>query len=164
MRVLILGCVLSIASAGAGCDEVVVTDARYSTPEHTVETLFAAYGLGDASADALRERLAARVSFELQDHDAHRACFADHDGDALSDGMAGWVFGALAAGRDALRTEMFADRATVSPREGVRVVLRHGEDGAWRIVLRESVPDRVREGLAALAERHEQRVRGSAPR
>ena len=149
VSVLALGCVMPTS----GVDE------RFSTPEHTVETLLASYELDGVSQDEVRARLAAHRRFELAERRSFEACFTDLDPGATSEGLAGWVLGALAAGKDELRTTIAADRATVSPREGVRIVLRREDDGAWRIVLAESVPDDVRRGISAVTTAHDQRLR-----
>ena len=145
-----------------GCEGATTrVDRRYATPERTVHTLLEAYGLDALSQDAIRGRMAARERFVLRDRAAYEGCFDDLRG-STGEGMAGWVLGALAAGRDDLRTEMAADRASVSPREGVRIVMRH-VDGAWRIVLRDSVPREVQRGLAQVAARAEEQLRRRGP-
>lgn len=64
--------------------------------------------------------------------------------------MASYVLGMLAAARDALRYETVADRGYVIPREGMRIVMQRGEDGAYRIVLADSVPEDVRRSVLEL--------------
>jgi len=148
----------ALSVAAAGCEGATTrVDRRFATPERTVHTLLEAYDLDSLSQDAIRGRLAARERFMLRDREAYEGCFADLNG-AAAEGMAGWVLGALAAGRDELRTEMTPVRATVSPREGVRIVMR-SDAGAWRIVLRQSVPAEVQRGLATLAARAEEQAR-----
>lgn len=142
-----------------GCEGALThTDSRFATPERTVETLLASYGLEDLTQDEIRARMAAHQRFSVQDGESFRACFADLD-DPVGEGLAGWVLGALAAGRDELRTEIFGERATVAPREGVRIAMQRQSDGTWRIVLRDSVPDDVRRALSSVAERHDRRAR-----
>ncbi|HJL16850.1 MAG TPA: hypothetical protein RMH99_14395, partial [Sandaracinaceae bacterium LLY-WYZ-13_1] len=66
--------------------------------------------------------------------------------------------------RDDLRYETVEDRGYVYPREDVRVVMERGADGAYRVVLAESVPDDVRRGLLQVEENARYRVpEGSAP-
>lgn len=143
----------------AGCEGAVRTsDPRFSTPERTVATLLASYELDRLSQEEVRERIAAHRRFELADREAFEACFADFGAGPAIEGLAGWVLGALAAGKDELRTTITGDRATVSPREGVRIVMRL-EDGAWRIVIAESVPEDVRRAIAAVGAEHERRLR-----
>lgn len=148
-----------------GCEGATRTvDARFSTPEHTVRTLMSAYGLADATQEQIRERLAAHDRFEMQSRATFRACFEDLGPEsgtagAASEGVAGFVFGALAAGRDDMRVQIAGDRATVSPRAGVEIVMHRGDDGAFRIVLAESVPDEVRARMASLAHHADDRLR-----
>jgi hypothetical protein len=56
----------------------------------------------------------------------------------------------IAAGRDELRYETVEQHGYVVPRRGPRIVLRRGDDGAYRIVLAESVPEDVQRSLTAL--------------
>lgn len=141
------------------CDAPRGVDARFSTPEHTIATLLASYGLEDVSQDEIRARMSGRQRFELRDRASFEACFADLEPGPVGEGLAGWVFGAIAAGRDELRVEIFADRAVVAPREGVRIAMSKDERGAWRIVLADSVPVDVQRALGAVAERHHRRAR-----
>jgi hypothetical protein len=143
----------------AGCEGAVTeVDARYSTPEHTVETLFSAYGVEDLSQEDVRQRMATNGRFELRDRETYLSCFGDLE-TTTDEGLAGFVFGALAAGKDELRTTITNERAVVSPREGVNVVLLRGEDARWLISLRESVPDEVRTRLGVVAADAEHRQR-----
>lgn len=156
----ILPLVVFTSLLATGCEGATTsTDPRFATPERTAETLLASYELDTVSQDEVRARLAAHARFELEDRDAFEACFADLDASPAGEGLAGWVLGAIAAGKDELRTTIAADRATVSPREGVRVVMRREDDGAWRIVLAESVPADVRRGIEAVTAMHDQRLR-----
>ncbi|MCB9597914.1 MAG: hypothetical protein H6719_34680 [Sandaracinaceae bacterium] len=138
-------------AALVGCDDAQVTDPRFATPERTVATLLATHGLADESQDAIRARIAERGSFELRDAETWRMCFTDLDRPG-GEGMAGYVLGLLAAGREDLRYETIADRGYAMPREGIRVVLERGQDGAFRIVLAESVPEEVQRGLLQVEE------------
>ncbi len=141
----------SVVIFALGCGESRTVDVRFSTPEHTVATLFATHGLSDESQAAIQSRIAQRGSFELSDAETWRLCFTDID-EPGGEGMAGYVLGMLAAARDQLRYELAGDTASVFPRAGLRVVMRRGEDGAYRIVLRESVPEQVRRGLLQVEE------------
>lgn len=154
LAAVVVALVLSLGCEGIGVERV---DSRLATPERTVATLLASHGLEGVPQDEVRARMRAGERFELADRAAFEACFADLD-DPVAEGLAGWVLGALAAGKDELRTEIFAERATVAPREGVRIALRRGDDGGWRIVLGESVPEDVRRALTVVAERHETRA------
>jgi len=152
-----------------GCEGATQTvDARFSTPEHTVRTLMSSYGLEDATQEQIRERMAAHDRFEIQSRATFRECFEDlgptsgtHG--AASEGAAGFVFGALAAGRDDVEITMTGDRATLVPRQGVQIVMHRGEDGAYRIVLAESVPAEVRARMASLAQHADDRLRRGIP-
>lgn len=147
-----------------GCEEGLTrVDARFSTPEHTMGSLLRAYDLEDVPQAEIRERMAAHGRFALGDRDLYEECFADFDGSAIEEGWAGYVVGALAAGRDDVRVTIVGDRATLSPRDGVRIVMRRAEDGTWAIVLRDSVPAELRERLTSVAEHAEGRLRRGIP-
>lgn len=139
---------LTLAVLALGCGEASHADPRFATPERTVETLLAAHGAGDASEGELQERIASG-GLAVVDRELHARCFADLDqpGGAA---MASYVLGMLAAARDALRYETVADRGYVIPREGMRIVMQRGEDGAYRIVLADSVPEDVRRSVLEL--------------
>ncbi len=142
-RVLVL---LGSLALCVGCDDAQTTDPRFATPERTVATLLATHGLSDVSQDDIRARIAERGSFELRDAETWRQCFVDLDRPG-GEGMAGYVLGLLAAARDDLRYETVAGRGYAIPHEGIRVVLPRGEDGAYRILLSESVPEEIQRGL-----------------
>ena len=148
---------IGLLLVACGGDDVTTTDARFSTPEHTVETLLGTYGLNDMPQAQIQELIVQRGAFELQDRATWRRCFADIEQPG-GEGMAGYVLGLLAAGRDDLRFEMAEDRAYAFPREGVRIVMIHGDDGAYRISLRESVPEDVARGLLMVEENAARRV------
>ncbi len=140
--------IVIVAFALVGCGEGAHGDPRFSTPERTVETLLAAHGAGEASDEELRGRIASG-GLSVVDRELYARCFTDLEqpgGEAL----ASYVLGMIAAARDALRYETHVDRGYAIPREGVRIVMQRGEDGAYRIVLAESVPADVRESLRAL--------------
>jgi hypothetical protein len=130
-------------------------DRRFATPEDTVRTLFAAYGLEHVSERAIVARLAEGQRFELLDPEGFRACFADHRGPE-HEGMAGYVFGVLVAGKEHLRFRADGERVRVLVGRGGAsdpgIVLRHTRDG-FKIVLAESVPEDVRRQLLALYDR-----------
>lgn len=142
-----------------GCDgDATEVDARYSTPEHTLHTLFTAYGVESLSQDDIRLRMAAHSRFEIRDRASYEACFADLR-TPTDEGLAGFVFGSLAAAKDDLRVSIAGDRATVMPAEAVRIVLLREDDGRWRISLAESVPDAVRQRMGLVTAEAEQRER-----
>ena len=138
--------ILALSLAALGCGETTTPDSRFATPERTVATLLATHGLTDESQESIQSRIANRGAFELRDAETWRLCFTDFDRPG-GEGMAGYVLGMLAAARDQLRYEMAGESAYVFPREGLRVVMRRGEDGAYRIVLHESVPEEIQRGL-----------------
>lgn len=152
-----LGVLVSLGLLALGCDDVTRTDPRFSTPEHTVETLLGAYGLEDVPQDEVRQRIGTHGAFELQDRAAYEACFADLDAPG-GEGMAGYVFGMIAAAKDELRYETVAGRGYVTPRDGVRVVMERDETGAYRIVLADSVPEETRRSLMQVERNAERRT------
>jgi hypothetical protein len=156
MRRLLLASLLLSA-----CHERPV-DARFASPEATVETLLTAYDLADVPQDEVRARMAAHARFTLLDRETYEACFADLGAASLDEGLAGFVVGALAAGKDELEVEIDGELARVSPREGVAITLRN-EDGAWHIVLRDSVPAEIRERIASVAAHADGRLRRGLP-
>lgn len=159
-RALLFACSL-VALGGCG-DDVQTTDSRFATPERTVATLLATHGLSDVSQDDIRTRIAERGSFELRDAETWRQCFTDLDRPG-GEGMAGYVLGLLAAARDDLRYETAVDRGYAFPREGIRVVMQRGEDGAYRIILGESVPVEVQRGLLQVEENARRRHEPTGP-
>lgn len=136
--------VLMVASACGGDAQEV--DARFSTPERTVATLFQAYGIEQMSQAETVRRLGEHGAFSLRDRAAFEACFLDLERPG-GEGMGGYVFGLLAAGREDLRYETVEDHGYVIPREGIRIVMDRDGNGAYRINLRASVPENVRRGL-----------------
>jgi hypothetical protein len=163
MRALRLACLAIVLGltplALTACEGATTTvDVRYSTPEHTITTLFTSYGIEDLTQDEVRQRMADNGRFELRDRDTYLSCFGDLE-TPTDEGLAGFVFGALAAGKDDLRTSIANDRATISPRPGFDVVLHREEDGRWLISLTESVPDEVRVRLGMVAADYEHRQR-----
>jgi hypothetical protein len=147
--VVALGC-----SGGEG-------DHRFLTPEATVRSLFTAYAIEDIPEQAVLARMERGGRFTPEDVAGYRACFADFRGPA-DEGLAGYVFGALAAGKDHLRYEQDGELATVLPTddegpEAPRIVLRRA-GGEWKIVIRESVPADVRARLFQLYGRAEERA------
>lgn len=146
-------------SLSAGCEgSTTEIDVRYSTPEHTITTLFTAYGVEQLSQEEVRQRMAGNGHFELRDRETYLSCFGDL-ATPTDEGLAGFVFGALAAGKDDLRTVIANGRATVSPRPGFEVVLRRQDDGRWLISLADSVPEEVRTRLGMVAADYEHRQR-----
>jgi len=124
----------------------------------TVETLFAAFGVEALDEASIRDRMQRGRRFHLQDPASFRACFADWERPE-DEGLAGFVFGGLAASKDNLRLTLTEGEATVFPlvneqNEGRPVILRQLE-GEWKIVLRQSVPASVRRRLYEVHRRSE---------
>lgn len=154
MRAASVRFVFALALLGCGDGDVQSTDSRFATPERTVETLLGTYGLNDMPQEQITQMIVQRGAFELRDHDTWAECFADLEQPG-GEGMAGYVLGLLAAGRDQLRYETAGEYGYAFPREGVRVVFVHLDDGTYRISLRQSVPDEVRNGLMRVEENAE---------
>jgi len=131
----------------SACGDAATADPRLATPERTVRTLLAAHGI--AERDDVQARMIAEGGLSIVDREAYEACFADLDQPGGA-GMAGYVLGLLAAARGELRYELFEQHAVVYVREGVRIAMRRGDDGAYRIVLAESVPADVRRSIVGL--------------
>lgn len=149
-----------------GCQDA-PPDPRFATPQATVDSLFASYGVSDVPEAEIRQRMRSRGRFDLLDGDLYQSCFADFHGEA-DEGLAGYVFGNLVAGKDQLRITLSSDSATIFPTsaEGSpRPVMLRREDGEWKIVLRESVPTEIQERLATVYQRSkEMERRRGAPR
>lgn len=155
MARLIVCCAALLALA---CGEAREVDHRFDSPEATVATLLAAYDLDDVPQAEIRARMASRGRFTLRDRDGYEACFTDLGANPADEGLAGFVVGALAAGKDELRVRREGERAIVSPREGVDIVMRRDDEGAYRIVLSRSVPSDVRARIASVAAHAEGRI------
>ena len=143
----------------SGCSTT--SDKRFATPASTINTLFGAYGIADMSEGEVRARLQARQRFDLRDPQTHRDCFADWQGEQ-DQGLAGYVFGKLAAAKDHLRIEIDGTTAKITPDiEGAsqEATVLSQTEGAWKIVLRESVPENVRQQLYQIYRRARLRER-----
>lgn len=135
-------------------------DPRFESPEKTIHTLFSAYGIEDMSQDQIQARLRERGQFELRDQALFRLCFLDYSG-PRDEGLAGFVFGMIAAGKDDLVVRTVDDRATVFPdpdRVDRSIVMLRRED-EWKISLEHSVPAQIREALFGEFERASTRER-----
>lgn len=146
--------VVALMLALGACGASEPADLRLITPQATIETLLDAYGVADVSGAEVRRRMQIGRTFHLNDPAARAACFEDFRGEA-DEGLVGYVFGSLAAGKDELTSSITGETAHVfgTDVEGTRsrpVVLRRGDAG-WRIVLRESVPADARRRLEAAA-------------
>lgn len=156
MRVRPILAFVILAVALGGCDDSAAHDPRFADPAAALGSLFTAYGVQHTPEDEIQRRLAARSQFALHDRELYRECFSDWRSDH-DEGLAGYVFGRLAAGKEHLRIEREGDRATITvfrddAAAGPPVVLSRDARG-WRFVLRESVPAEVRQQLYRVYER-----------
>lgn len=135
-------------------------DVRFDDPEATIATLLGAFGVADMAQEEVQRQLRSRGRFELRDEETYHACFVDFDGPA-SEGLAGYVFGTIAAGKDQLRIARVGDKVHVypDPDRRERYVVMFNSDVGYRISLRESVPAEVRRALLAEHERIDTRNR-----
>lgn len=158
IRRAFLPLVLSLVPWSAGCTQEV--DPRFATPQATVRTLFSAYGVSLASEASLRARLVAHERFRLRYPVAYRSCYADFERDE-DEGAAGFVFGRLVAVKDHLVFHRDGDHATVrasADSPAIPTVHLRRRAGAFRIVLRQSVPVEVRAQLRAVFRRQRERL------
>ncbi len=146
---------LAIASFAA-CGDATATDARFSTPEHTVATLFASYGLTGKTPDEVRA-MRREGRLRLRDALGYHACFVRFD-DYLDEALAGYVMGALAEDATDLRPQIVGDVARISIAGKTTVVMRKKE-GAWRIDLDASVPPETRRKLEDVVQRAQKMTR-----
>jgi len=159
-RVLLLA-ICGLLAACSSCEDD-APDLRFHTPRATIETLLDVYGVADVSQEEVQRRMHLGRRFQLQDPELFHACFSDFRGPE-DEGLAGYVFGSLAAAKDHLRLTLSEDEATILPEvdggPGRPVVLRR-QGTEWKIVLRESVPTTVQRRLRAVYRRsqsqHEQ--------
>ena len=121
----------------------------FESPSATIDSLFRAYDVQDVPQAEIRRRLQARERFDLVDENLFRLCFSDWQGDH-DQGLGGYVFGQLVAGKDELQLEVDGDTAKVrvaSATAGLEpIILVERRDG-WKIDLRQSVPPEVRQRL-----------------
>jgi len=152
---------LLLFAAPLGCSEEPEPDARFATPESTLNTLLDVYGVADMSQEEIQQQMRSRGRFELRDEITYRACFSDYEG-PQHEGLAGYVFGTVAAGKDQLRVNMVQGKAHVfpDPDRRERFVVLIQEDGEWKISLRDSVPADVRRALVEQYERMSERRGG----
>ncbi|MEM9190375.1 MAG: hypothetical protein AAGF12_14415 [Myxococcota bacterium] len=138
----VLGSVLLLL---AGCEE---PDPRFASPEATLDTMMDAYGVLGFTQDEIQERMRVGGRFQLRDEASYRACFAEFGG-PQDEGLAGFVFGTVAAGKDQMRIDLQDDRAHVFPNPDRidRSVVLVRQNGEWKISLEESVPADVRHRL-----------------
>jgi len=121
----------------------------FESPAAAIDSLFRAYGVQDMPQEEARRRLQARERFELLEPKLFRGCFWDWQGEH-DQALGGFVFGQLVAGKDELEIETTKDTAEVrvaSASKELQPVVLVRRDRAWKIVLRESVPPKVRQSL-----------------
>jgi len=115
-------------------------DPRFATPQATVQTLLKTYGLWQVTF------LEARDTRQQPDIDTVARCFWDYDrDDSGSRAMGEFVAGMLAAGQGRLEYDVRQTQALVRTMNHP-VFLRKTDDG-WLIVLRDTVPEEIRNGL-----------------
>ena len=150
---LSLACLL-LSACSSGCEDK-APDLHFQTPRATVQTLLDVYGVAEVPQEEVQRRMRLGRRFQLQDPALFHRCFGDLRG-PQDEGMAGYVFGSLAAAKDHLRVTLSEDEATVIPETdagpGRPVTLRR-EAGEWKIVLRDSVPASVQRRLEAVYRR-----------
>jgi hypothetical protein len=128
----------------AACDDVHHADSRYATPERTLATLLASYGLADKSLAEIQS-LRRTGRLRVRDAAAAHACFESFAG-AEDEALAGYIVGVLASADGSLRPTIAAGTARVAVGDTATLVL-HDHDGAWRIDLPASVPVSTREAI-----------------
>jgi hypothetical protein len=123
-------------------------DPRFASPEATIRTLMTTYGVEDMSQEEVQQIMMTRGRFELRDEATYRACFDDYAG-MHDEGLAGFVFGTIVAGKDQLEITHAQGKAHVypNPERRDRSVVLVERDGEWKISLRDSVPSDVRRAL-----------------
>ena len=153
-----------VLSLSGGCDPE--PDPRYASPEATVATLLEAFECQDASQEEIRDRLAVGDRFELDDAASFHGAFVDYRG-TVDEGLAGYVFGFVATGKDDLTVERAGARAYAYPKpsdRSRRVVFLETERH-WLIALAESVPQPIQVALRAEhARAREELARAPVPR
>ena len=147
--------VLSLVIAlGLGCGEEQEPDPRFASPEATLDTLLASYGVEQMSQEEIQQHMREQGRFQLRDEQTYRLCFDDYDG-PQSEGLAGFVFGTVAAAKDELRINHVQGNVHVFPssERNDRYVVLVERDGEFKISLRESVPPSIRRTLLGQYER-----------
>ena len=146
MRTILGVCVAVLLVAACKANSI---SSDFESPNATLQSLFRAYGVEETPEAEIQRRLQARERFDLLDEELFRSCFSDWQGEH-DQGLGGYVFGRLAAGKDHLELEVSDSlarvRSAAEPAEVEPVVLVQTEHG-WKIDLRQSVPDELRRQL-----------------
>jgi hypothetical protein len=145
---------LAVIGVLAGCKKEEAVDPRFESVDATLATMMRAYGVEEMTQDEIQAHMRTQGRFELRDEATYQACFLDYRG-PQDEGLAGFVFGMLAAGKDQLQVRTVDDRSTVFPTPGRvdRSVVLFGRNGEWTVSLEESVPGPIREALRGEYER-----------
>lgn len=138
------------------CDGISAVDERFSTPEHTLATLFDSYGLTGKTPDEVRA-MRREGRLRLRDALTYHACFVRFR-DYLDEAMAGYVMGALTEDATDPRPQIVGNDARISIAGKTTVVMRK-KDGAWRIDLDASVPPETRRRLEDVVRRAQKMTR-----
>jgi hypothetical protein len=136
---------------------------EFESPEATVDSLFAAYGVQDMTQEEARRRLQARERFELLDAELFKSCFSDWQGEH-DHALGGFVFGQLVAAKEELEvsiTDEVAEVRVAPATSEVQPVVLVRRDLAWKIDLRKSVPPRIRQSLYEVYRRARRVERGA---
>ncbi len=141
-------CIVGLLLLVAACTRS-PSDPGFESPNATIETLFRAYDVHEVPQAEVRRRLEARERFELIDPTLFRSCFTDWEGEH-DQGLGGFVFGQLVAGKDELAVTLDDGTARVRVRSAppdLAPVVLVKQGNAWKIDLRQSVPPEIRQQL-----------------
>lgn len=130
-------------------------DPAFASPKATIDTLFTAYDVKTVPQSEIRRRFTVGERFKLYDHELFKSCFSDWQGEH-DEGLGGYVFGKLVAGKDELGIEVDETVARVRPlsaQEDFPPVVLIKQDAGWKIDLRQSVPADVRQRLYEVSRR-----------
>lgn len=153
---LVIVLLFSFVTLLAACGGATSVDERFSTPEHTIATLFDSYGLTGKTPDEVRA-MRREGRLRLRDALSYHACFVRFR-DYLDEALAGYVMGALAENPTDLRPQIVRRTARISIAGKTTVVMRK-KDGAWRIDLDASVSRETRRKLEDVVRRAQKMTR-----
>ncbi|MCC7537257.1 MAG: hypothetical protein IT379_13625 [Deltaproteobacteria bacterium] len=156
-RGLALALLVLAGPLATGCGDTV--DPAFATPDATLRSLLRSHRLDTVAADVLRDRIARRERFRVTDHGLYRSCFTSFRDEPETQGLAGFVLGAIARSRGQWRTAIGADgvHATVRAGSHARIELVRDDERGWRIDLHRSVPVQVQRQMAELGRRVRER-------